>query len=58
MANARNTRTTHPRKAARRARAALRFTVKAASESDNGYRIRKMVEAESLGLSFAAARRV
>lgn len=50
MANARNTRTTHPRKAARRQRAAARFAIKRSRQHDAGYMSRKQVEAIALGL--------
>jgi hypothetical protein len=58
MANARNSRTTHPRKKARRERAAARFTVTASRLDDNAYRVRKLTEAAALGIDFTEARRV
>jgi hypothetical protein len=59
MANARNSRTTHPRKKARRERAAARFTVHAQREmQENDYRVRKITEADALGLDFTEARRI
>lgn len=52
MGNIRNARTTFPRKAARRARAAERFTIKADhAYKDNAYRVRKLVEAAALGIA-------
>lgn len=55
--NIRNQRTTHPRKAARRARAAERFSTmrmdgeRASIRVNQGYRDRKLQEAHALGLS-------
>ena len=50
--NIRNARTTHPRKTARRQRAADRFYVKfARSERDAAYLERKCTEAIALGLT-------
>lgn len=51
MSNARNSRTTHPRKQARRQRAADRFHFMAERRSNKGYMERKTTEAIALGLS-------
>lgn len=49
--NIRNSRTTHPRKSARRERASERFSIlKVIASKDNAYRVRKLVEAKSLGI--------
>jgi hypothetical protein len=49
--NIRNSRTTHPRKAARRQRASERFYIKAdRADRDVAYLQRKCVEATALGL--------
>lgn len=52
MGNFYSWRTTHPRKAARRARAAERFTIKAdRAKNDNAYHLRKLTEATALGIT-------
>ena len=54
MANIRNSRTTHPRKQARRDRAAERFSVNLNRRHDKKYMADKTVEANSLGIQVAA----
>lgn len=49
--NIRNARTTHPRKAARRERAAQRFCINPARANDAEYMKAKATEAKSLGLA-------
>lgn len=51
MNNARNSRTTHPRKQARRDRAAMRFSVVESRLEDKRYRVAKRAEAIALGMS-------
>ena len=51
MFNARNSRTTHPRKESRRQRAADRFYFNSARRNDAKYMERKTTEALALGLS-------
>jgi hypothetical protein len=47
--NIRNARTTHPSKQRRRERAAERFSVNSKrAATDNGYRVRKLAEADAL----------
>jgi hypothetical protein len=53
--NLRNSRTTFPRKAARRQRAADRFSIKRDLRNDSGYMARKTQEAQSLGVDLAMA---
>ena len=48
--NIRNSRTTFPRKAERRERAAFRLTIKAARLNDKTYMDSKALEAAALGL--------
>lgn len=51
--NKRNSRTTFPRKAARRARAAMRFSIDPARRNgDPGYMARKAQEANALGVNW------
>jgi len=49
--NVRNARTTHPRKTARRERAAARFSIKHQRMGDEKYMTAKSIEAKALGLS-------
>lgn len=51
MSNARNAKTTHPRKQARRDRAADRFTINKSRLKDKAYMDSKTTEAIALGLS-------
>lgn len=50
MPNIRNSRTTHPRKAIRRQRAAWRFSYVPEKMGDASYMARKMTEAKALGV--------
>lgn len=55
MSNARNSHTTHPRKAARRERAAQRFTIMVGRfMADKKYAAAKQAEANALGLNWEA----
>lgn len=56
MANARNQRTTHPRKAARRQRAAERFYIEAKWQHNATYMRQKLREAEALGIASTLVR--
>lgn len=51
MSNVRNSRTTHPKKQARRQRAADRFHIRPEMRSNKTYMANKTTEALALGLS-------